>query len=412
MPRETGTYRTSTTLGEAVRAFVPHPLPPADPPLAIEGDLAERHAEALAAIGRLRVAGAMVPDPGWFLYGFVRKEAVLSSQIEGTQATLRNVATFEATSKTDRPADVEEVCNYVDALNHARAAIIDPAGLPLSTRLLCDVHRILMRGVRGEDKLPGEIRRSQNWIGGSRPGNARFVPPPHEEVAPALASLEKWMHSDDPLPPLVKAGLAHVQFESIHPFLDGNGRIGRMLITLLVEHWGLLDQPLLYMSVAFKRRQQPYYARLAAVRTEGDWEGWTAFFLECVAEAADDGVRIAQAIHTLIGRDRRLVVEHERATVAAIQLLDRLPSNPVLTVPRACELLSVTAPPARKAIEQLEQLGILHETTGKQRDRVYAYEAYLATLTDDDTNDREIRLQQSLKNINERFGDDLRRLVD
>ena len=382
MPRETGTYRTSTTHGETVKAFVPHPLPPADPPLAVEGDLAERHAAAAAAISLLRVAGAMVPDPGWFLYGFVRKEAVLSSQIEGTQATLRDVATFEATSRTDRPDDVEEVCNYVDGLNHARAAIADPAGLPLSTRLLCDVHRILMRGVRGEDKLPGEIRRSQNWIGGSRPGNARFVPPPQEEVAPALAALEKWMHSDDPLPPLVKAGLAHVQFETIHPFLDGNGRIGRMLITLLVEHWGLLDQPLLYLSVAFKRRQQEYYAHLAKVRTEGDWEGWTVFFLECVADAANDGVRIAQAIHELTRRDRERVVRHDRATIAAVQLLEHLPSTPVLTVPRASELLGMTAPPTRKAIDLLEQIGVLRETTGKQRDRVYAYHAYLDLLTE------------------------------
>ena len=382
MPRETGTYRTSTAHGESVRAFVPHPLPPRDPPLAIVGGLAERHAAAVAAIGRLQVAGAMVPDPGWFLYGFVRKEAVLSSQIEGTQATLRDVATFEATSSADRPADVEEVCNYVDALNHARATIVDPAGLPLSTRLLCDVHRILMRGVRGEDKLPGEIRRSQNWISGTRPGNARFVPPPPEEVAGALAALERWMHSEDPLPPMVKAGLAHVQFETIHPFLDGNGRIGRMLITLLVEHWGLLDQPLLYISVALKRRQQEYIARLSGVRTEGDWEGWTMFFMECVAEAADDGVRIAQGIHTLIGRDRERVVRHEHATVAAIQLLDLLPSNPVLTVPRAAELFGMTAPPARKAIELLEQLGVLKETTGKQRNRVYAYHAYLDLLTE------------------------------
>ena len=382
MPRKTGTYRTRTTHGETVKAFVPHPLPPADPPLAIEGDLAERHAAAVAAIRLLRVAGAMVPDPGWFLYGFVRKEAVLSSQIEGTQATLRDVATFEATSSTDRPDDVEEVCNYVDGLNHARAAIADPAGLPLSTRLLCDVHRILMRGVRGEDKLPGEIRRSQNWIGGTRPGNARFVPPPHEEVAPALAALEKWMHSNDPLPPLVKAGLAHVQFETIHPFLDGNGRIGRMIVTLLVEHWGLLDQPLLYLSVAFKRRQQEYYAHLAGVRTEGDWEGWTAFFLECVTEAANDGVRIAQAIHELTRRDRERVVRHDRATLAAVQLLDHLPSTPVLTVPRASELLGMTAPPTRKAIDLLEHIGVLRETTGKQRDRAYAYHAYLDLLTE------------------------------
>ena len=296
MIRETGTYRTTSTHGETVRAFLPHPLPPAGPPLLLEGRLAERHAAAVAAIGRLGVAGAMVPEPGWFLYGFVRKEAVLSSQIEGTQATLRDVATFEATSGSDTPADVEEVCNYVEAVNQARAAITDPGGLPLSTRLLCDIHQTLMRGVRGKDKLPGEIRRSQNWIGGSRPGNALFVPPPPEDVPTALAALEGWLHSPDPLPPLVKAGLAHAQFETIHPFLDGNGRIGRMLITLLVEHWGLLDAPLLYLSLPLKRRQADYYARLTAIRTDGDWEGWLAFFLECVAEAADDGLEPGRAL--------------------------------------------------------------------------------------------------------------------
>jgi Fic family protein len=382
MPRQTGNYRISTSHGETVRAFVPHPLPPADLPLVIEGVLAELHAAALAAIGRLRVAGAMVPDPGWFLYGFVRKEAVLSSQIEGTQATLRDVATFEATSTADGPADVAEVCNYVDALNQARAAIADSGGLPLSMRLICDTHRILMRGARGAEKIPGEIRRSQNWIGGSRPGNALFVPPPPEEVASALAALERWIHADDPLPPLVRAGLAHVQFETIHPFLDGNGRIGRMIIGLLVEHWNLLDQPILYLSIAFKRRQSEYVSRLGAVRAEGDWEGWTSFFLECVAAAADDGVAVAQTIHALVARDRARIVGHPRATVAAIQLLERLPSTPVLTVPRATGLLGITAPTARKAIELLEDLDVLRETTGKQRDRVYSYHAYLDLLTE------------------------------
>ena len=412
MPRQTGTYQTSTVHGEAVRAFVPHPLPPTDPPLLIEGDLAERHALTMASIGRLRVAGAMVPDPGWFLYGFVRKEAVLSSQIEGTQATLRDVATFEATSNAVRPDDVEEVCNYVDALNHARAAIADPAGLPLSTRLLCDVHRILMRGVRGEDKLPGEIRRSQNWIGGTRPGNARFVPPPHEQVAPALAALEKWIHADDPLPPLVKAGLAHVQFETIHPFLDGNGRIGRMLITLLVEHLGLLDQPLLYLSVAFKRRQMEYYARLVAVRTEGDWEGWTAFFLECVEEAAEDAIGVAGRLFRIVNNDRAALLGSQSATVNAIRLLEAMPQHPVMTLPRAVELLGVAKPTASKCIEELLKAGVLRETTGKQRDRVYVYEAYLAALTDDEDDEREARFQRALRNVNERFGDALRRLAD
>lgn len=382
MLRETGTYRITTVHGEAVRAFIPRTLPPAEPPLAIEGDLADRHAAAVTSIGRLRVAGAMVPDPGWFLYGFVRKEAVLSSQIEGTQATLRDVATFEATSTTDRPADVEEICNYVTALNHARAMIGDSAGLPLSARLLCDVHRILMHGLRGDDKLPGEIRRSQNWIGGTRPGNARFVPPPHDEVAPALAALEKWVHSDEPLPPLVKAGLAHVQFETIHPFLDGNGRIGRMLITLLVEHWGLLDQPLLYLSLAFKRRQQEYYDRLSAVRTEGDWEGWTAFFLECVTEAAEDAVDVAGRLFRIVSNDRAALLASGSATVNALRLLEAMPEHPVITLPRTVDLLGVAKPTASKCIEELLRAGILRETTGKLRDRVYVYEAYMTTLTD------------------------------
>ena len=241
-----------------------------------------------------------------------------------------------------------------------------------------------MRGARGQNKLPGELRRSQNWVGGSRPGNARFVPPPPEEVPAALAALEQWWHTDSDLPPLVRAGLAHVQFETIHPFLDGNGRIGRLLIALLVEHWGLLGQPLLYLSVAFKRRQQEYYARLGAVRTDGDWEGWIRFFLECVREAADDGVHVAQALHALTGSHRRRIIAHARASVAAVHLLDHLPSNPVVTVSNACKLLGLTAPPTRKAMALLEQIGVLREITGRRRDRVYAYHDYLQVLMDGD----------------------------
>lgn len=383
MSRQTGRYQFTEVDGERVRAFVPHPLPPARPKMTIEGERAELHTAALTALARLEVAGAMVPSTDWFLYGFVRKEAVLTSQIEGTQATLRDVLTYEATHQTDRPDDVEEVCNYVEALVDSRGQLAAPKGLPLSVRLLCKAHRILMRGARGADKQPGEIRRSQNWIGGTRPGNARFVPPPPEVVPDALTALERWLHSDDPLPPLVKAGLAHVQFETIHPYLDGNGRIGRLLITLLVEHWGLLKQPLLYLSVAFRRRQQEYYNRLAAVRADGDWEGWTVFFLSCVREAADDGVRVAEALHALLGRDRKRLFSDDRTTVAAIQLLDCMPKHPVLTVPRAAKLLKLTAPPARKAVELLASLKILRETTGKQRDRVYAYHNYLRVLTGD-----------------------------
>jgi Fic family protein len=383
MPRVTGTYRTTTVGDETVRAFIPHPLPPQGPPLVIAGALAGLHAEASAAIGQLAVAGAMVPSADWFLYGFVRKEAVISSQIEGTQATLMDVLTYEATHTTEHPADVMEVCNYVDALAYARAQVARPRGLPLCTRLLADAHRRLMRGARGGDKQPGVVRTSQNWIGGSRPGNARFVPPPHDVVPEALAALERWIHARDPLPPLVRAGLAHVQFETIHPFLDGNGRIGRLLITLLVEHWGLLPSPLLYLSLAFKRHRAGYYKALSDVRAKGDWEGWTAFYLECVRESAADGVSAAKAIFTLLERDRRMLAGHRAATVTAIRLFDLLPEHPVLTLVRAITLLKTSKPTAGKAIDALCRAGVLQEITGRQRDRVYAYGTYLKVLTAD-----------------------------
>lgn len=381
MSRKTGRYRVSESHGETVRAFIPHPLPPARPRLSVEGELAASLSAAHTALAKLDVAGAMIPSTDWFLYGFVRKEAVMSSQIEGTQATLRDVLTFEATHQSARPDDVEEVCNYVEALTYVFEQLRDSKGLPLSMRLLCNAHRILMRGVRGRDQRPGEVRSSQNWIGGTRPGDALFVPPPPEDVSDALTELEKWLHSDDSLPALVRVGLAHVQFETNHPFLDGNGRIGRLLIALLIAHWDLLDRPLLYLSVALRRRREEYYDRLTAVRTDGDWEGWTSFFLECVREAAEDGVRIAQSLHALLGTDRRRLFENQRVTVAALQLLDLLPQHPVVTVTRAADVLGTTPPTARKSIDLLSDLNILRETTGKQRDRVYAYQAYMRILT-------------------------------
>jgi len=383
MARVTGKYRLTVVGDEKVNAFIPHPLPPTNPPLRIEGELAGLHGEALAAIGRLGVAGTMVPSANWFLYGFVRKEAVISSQIEGTQATLMDVLAYEATHKAQHPADVEEVCNYVEALTFARSEMAKPKGLPLCTRLLCDAHKRLMRGTRGAEKRPGTIRTSQNWIGGSRPGNATFVPPPHDVVPESLARLERWIHGNDPLPPLVRAGLAHVQFETIHPFLDGNGRIGRLLIALLVEYWGLLNSPLLYLSLAFKRHRAEYYRSLLEVRAGGDWEGWMTFFLRCVREAADDGVDAARRLFALLDKDRRVVANHEATTVPAIRLLDILPEHPMVTLPAVMGLLKTTKPTAGKAIDALCQAGVLKETTGMRRDRVYAYEAYLKVLAED-----------------------------
>ena len=322
----------------------------------------------------------MVPSANWFLYGFVRKEAVISSQIEGTQATLMDVLTFEATRKTERLAEVEEVCNYVDALTFARAEIAKPKGL-----LLREIHAQLVEGARGRNQDPGQFRTSQNWIGGSRPGNARFVPPPAGAVPKALADLERWIHKADPLPPLVRAGVAHVQFETIHPFLDGNGRIGRLLIALLFEHWGILESPILYLSLALRRHRAEYYRRLHEVRINGDWEGWTAFYLRCIHESAQDGVSAARRLFTLLERDRRAVVHHKAATVTAVRLFDHLPEHPILTLPRTIELLKTTKPTAGKAIDALCKAGVLGETTGRQRDRVYAYRSYLQVLVEDTT---------------------------
>jgi len=269
----------------------------------------------------------------------------------------------------------------VSALKFARAELGREGGLPLSTRLLCQAHRRLMRGVRGSDKGPGEIRLSQNWIGGTKPSAATFVPPPPEDVADAMSALERWIHADDPLPHLIRAGLAHVQFETIHPFLDGNGRIGRLFITLLLEHWKLLDAPLLYLSLAFKRRQGEYYARLAAVRASGDWEGWTSYFLACVHEAAEDGVTVAAKLFEQFSKDRTRLLSAREATIASVRLLDLLPGRPVVTSPMVAKMLKATGPTARKAIDAHVRTGILRETSGKRRDRVYAYSKYLEILT-------------------------------
>ncbi|HHH29201.1 MAG TPA: Fic family protein [Polyangiaceae bacterium] len=379
--RETGRYESTSAGGEQVRAFVPHALPPAGPPILIEGELAERVRAAEQALVRLELAGEMVPSLDWFIYAFVRKEAVLSSQIEGTQATLMDLLNYEAENDASSPnADVEEVCNYLDALTFAREQLADLSGLPLSMRLLNETHRLLLRGVRGENKQPGEVRRSQNWIGGSRPGNAAYVPPPPNVLLGALSAFERYIHAEDSLPPVVRAGLLHVQFETIHPYLDGNGRIGRLLVTLLLEHWRLLTRPLLYLSLFFKRHRQEYYRRLNAVRVDGDWEAWLDFFLDGVATIADEAVATSRDLFTLVTADRQRVIHHTGVNLLAVQLFERLPSRPIVTAPWVVEALATTKPTAGRAIEALEAAGVLVETTGKKRDRVYAYQAYLDRL--------------------------------
>ncbi|HXX02381.1 MAG TPA: Fic family protein [Candidatus Acidoferrales bacterium] len=360
---------------------MPDPLPPQGPPWEVDLKRAKLLARAEQAVARLEVAGEMVPSLDWFIYAFVRKEAVVSSQIEGTQATLVDLFEYEALQDHREPLeDVREVCNYLDALKYARAQLASSKGLPVSMRLLHAAHRRLMRGVRGAGKQPGEVRRSQNWIGGTRPGNAVFVPPPPEEVPALLGDLEKYFHAADSLPPLVRIGLAHVQFETIHPYLDGNGRIGRLLITLLLEHWKVLSAPLLYLSLFFKRHRAEYYRLLGEVREHGDWEAWTDFFLEGVATIADEAVVAARDVFALVTAHRRSLLAASGASVVAARLLEQLPVHPVITIPGIVKLLKITKPTAGKAVQLLESVGVLVETSGKARDRTFAYQAYLERL--------------------------------
>jgi Fic family protein len=384
MPRTTGRYLQRKTGDEQFVAFVPDPLPPRDPPLVLDDRARELLRDAEQKLTRLDLAGEMVPSLEWFIYGFVRKEAVVSSQIEGTQATLMDLLVFEAGASPERQergdGDVREVCNYLDAVLYARKQLAKADGLPISMRLLNETHRRLMKGVRGADKQPGEVRRSQNWVGGTRPGNAAFVPPPPEELAACLSDLEKYIHSNDALPPLVRAGLAHVQFETIHPYLDGNGRIGRLLVALLLEHWKLLPAPLLYLSLYFKRHRAEYYSRLDAVRRDGDWEGWTTFFLQGVSTIADEAVGTARDLFGVVARHRSKLLAAKKATVMAVRLLEHLPEHPIITIHRATKLLKTTLPTTTKAVGVLEDLGILVETTGRRRDRAFSYQAYLDRL--------------------------------
>lgn len=362
---------------QGFRSFVPAELPP-DPALDL-GGLTSLLSEADRAIGRLDGVSATLPNPDLFVAMYVRREAVLSSQIEGTQSSMDDVLTFELDATAKRlPNDVEEVVNHVAAMNHGLDRLAD---LPLSLRLIREIHERLMRGVRGQEKSPGEFRRTQNWIGGSAPGNARFVPPPAHELPRLMGNFERFLHEPAGLPPLVHAGVAHAQFETIHPFLDGNGRVGRLLITFLLVHGEVLRRPLLYLSYFLKRHRSEYYDRLTAIRESGDWEGWLRFFLQGVAETASEAVETAGAI-------LRLREEHDIATrdlpVNASRLLDHLYQQPLVTTTTVKDALGVSWPTANKLVADFMDRRLLEEITGQRRNRIYRYSAYLELFAGDD----------------------------
>ena len=364
---------------QGYRAFIPAELPP-DPRIDL-GQLTELLSEADRAIGRLDGVSATLPNPDLFVAMYVRREAVLSSQIEGTQSSMDDVLAFELDASAKRlPNDVEEVVNHVAAMNYGLERLL--LELPLSLRLIREIHERLMRGVRGQEKSPGEFRRSQNWIGGSAPSNARFVPPPAHELHRLLGNFETFLHDPAGLPPLVHAGVAHAQFETIHPFLDGNGRVGRLLITFLLVHAEVLGRPLLYLSYFLKRHRTEYYDRLTAVREAGDWEGWLRFFLRGVAETASEAVETAGAI-------LRLREEHDIATrdlpLNASRLLDQLYQRPLVTTATVQEALDVSWPTANKLLTEFMDRRLIEEITGQRRNRIYRYSPYLELFAGGDT---------------------------
>jgi Fic family protein len=373
-----GQFVETAVGGERVRAFLPPPLPPS-PPLDLQR-LFTLYDTARGAVGRLDGVTAILPSTPLFLFMYVRKEALLSSQIEGTQSSLSDLLLFE-NDEIPRVAldDVAEVSNYVAAMEHGLKRLRE--GFPLSLRLIREMHAILLQSGRGASKQPGEFRRTQNWIGGTRPGNALFVPPPQDRLDECLNAFEKFLHVDDPqLPPLIKAGLAHVQFETIHPFLDGNGRLGRLLITLMLCDAGVLREPILYLSLYFKARRTDYYSLLQEVRENGAWEAWMEFFLTGVRETASQSVDTAREIMALFDEDRRAIPTLGRRPASMFRVHDLMQRRPIVTIQAASKELKLSLPTVAKSLEHLITLGIVRELTGKQRRRVFAYSKYLAVL--------------------------------
>lgn len=379
-PNRLGTYVSSSVAGETVRAYVPPPLPP-NPPVDL-GPFYGQIEAANRALGHLDGVTSILPDTPLFLYMYVRKEALLSSQIEGTQSSLSDLLLYESDAVPTVPLDdVREVSNYVAAMDLGMQRLKE--GMPISNRLLREIHTTLLRKGRGKTKDPGEFRRSQNWIGGTRPGNALYVPPPPQQVTDCMSDLERFVHDRiDQLPLLVRAAFAHVQFETIHPFLDGNGRLGRLLVTLMLHAEGVLKEPVLYLSLYLKTHRQTYYDLLQRVRTDGDWEGWLAFFLDGVKETSLQAADTAKAILELFDKDRKAIESLGRPAGSALQVHQYIQNKPMISVADATKVLSLSAPTIRKSIDHLVDLAILTEATGRRRDRIYVYERYMQTLSE------------------------------
>lgn len=381
LPNRLGTYINCRTPEESYRAFIPPSLPP-ESPLKLEG-LYSLWEKANQAIGRLDGISSHLPDSNLFIYFYVRKEALLSAQIEGTQSTFSEVLLFESEKSPGVPGNgVQDVLNYVNAMEHGLDRIKN--GFPVSLRLFREIHEILLRDGRGSDKSPGEFRRTQNWVNGTRPGNAQYVPPPPDRLMDCLSRFELFLHEKNPrIPALIKAALAHVQFESIHPFLDGNGRLGRLLITFLLWEEGVLEDPIIYLSLYLKKRRDQYYDLLQKTRMEGDWESWIEFFLTGVIETSNQGVETAGRIQELFKKDGARVEQSKiGVTATALRVYKYLQRNPLINIPKVVTDLGVSFPAASKAINLLEGLNIVSETTGRLRDRKFTYSEYLIILSE------------------------------
>lgn len=379
--RATGEYVVTSHGGEKVRAFVPSPLPPS-PPLEVTPQLRDLADQAILELGRLDGIASVLPDTALFLYTYIRKEAVLSSQIEGTQSSLSDLLLFEVEGAPGAPLeDVKEVSNYVSAMEYGLERL--RGGFPLSNTLLREMHSRLLAKGRGSDKSPGEFRKSQNWIGGTRPATAAFVPPPPNRVQDCMGALEKYINDmPERTPALFKAALAHAQFETIHPFLDGNGRLGRLLITLLLCHDKVLSEPMLYLSLYFKQNRGEYYDLLRQIRTDGDWERWAAFFFKAVSGAAAEAVGTANHLSARVRKDRDAVRGIGRVAGSALRVLDLLVRRPVLSIPVVCAETGLAPNTVAKVMSRLSELGLVKEVTGKPRNRVFTYHRYMKLLNE------------------------------